>query len=152
MLVRSGAPRLVRPAPRYVWHAVHPEDEKRRAPGRAAGGRRSSRIQSATSPPAAVVGVGVEPPQPAMRTARLKRSPARTPVCLLAALRRLEENGELVQPLVAERLELRHGRTRVDARRALQVPDLEVDTETRRTDVRQVRRTEVRRARAEVCM
>src|SRR5437868_4991067 len=66
----------------------------------------------------------------------------------LRALRGLEKDREVVEGLGAERLEPRHRRARVDARRALQVADLEVDAEMLRSDRRQVGCTEVRRAGA----
>src|SRR5439155_171086 len=69
---------------------------------------------------------------------------------LLLALRGLEEGRQLPEPPVPERGEFRHRRARHDARRALQVVDLERDAEVSGADRRQVRRAEVRRAGAEV--
>src|SRR5919198_409829 len=62
---------------------------------------------------------------------------------LLLSLRSLEEDRELAQVGVAERVELRHRRAGVDARRTLEVADLEVDAEILRADVRQVGRAEL---------
>ena len=56
---------------------------------------------------------------------------------LVRALGRFEEDGELVQARGSERFEGRHGRARVDAGRALQVVDLELDAEISRPDGRQ---------------
>src|SRR5712691_2678837 len=69
---------------------------------------------------------------------------------LLRTLRRLEERGELPQVLLAERVELRHGRARIDTRRALQVPDLEVDPLVLRTLGGKVRRPELRPADTQI--
>src|SRR5216684_2512625 len=81
-----------------------------------------------------------------------KTRTARSGGPLLRPLRRLEEDGELVERIRPERLERRHRRARVHARRALEVAHLEVDTEVLRADVRQVGRAQVRRAGAEVGM
>src|ERR671934_2392893 len=71
--------------------------------------------------------------------------PRKTCTRLLLPLRRLEEDGELAEVRLAERCELRHRRARIDARRALEVVDLELDAQMLRTDVRQVGCAEVRR-------
>src|SRR5262245_7577729 len=68
---------------------------------------------------------------------------------LLLALGGLEEDREVVEPCVAQRRELRHRRAGVDARRAREVANLEVDAEVARADVGEVRRAEVGRPRAE---
>src|SRR5689334_1469116 len=68
----------------------------------------------------------------------------------LRALRRLEEDREIVQVLVAETREGRHRRARVHARRALEVPDLEVDAELLRPDRREVRSAGEAAARVDV--
>src|SRR5207302_5054457 len=49
IVVRSGAPRLEPPAPRYVWQAVQPATAKTFAPGTAAGGSFSALTQCGTS-------------------------------------------------------------------------------------------------------
>src|SRR5712691_1105464 len=75
---------------------------------------------------------------------------SKSPKALLRTLRRLEERRELPQVLFAERVELRHGRTRIDTRRAFQVPDLEVDPLVLRTLGGEVRRAELRPTAAEI--
>src|SRR5437763_1522299 len=82
-------------------------------------------------------------------TSTLREQPTRAEG-LLAALRGLEEGGERLQvrrPLVRER---RHRAARLDARRALQVGDLEGDALVLRALVAEVGRTEVVAADAEV--
>src|SRR5207237_1750806 len=69
---------------------------------------------------------------------------------LLRSLGRFEEVRERGQVLVAETRERRHRRTGVDAARALQVGDLELDALVLRALRREVRRAEVRGARAEI--
>jgi len=59
---------------------------------------------------------------------------------LADAFRRFKEHSELVQPSLAEGSELRHRRGGVDAGRALQVVDLELDAEVVRADRGQIRR------------
>jgi hypothetical protein len=59
---------------------------------------------------------------------------------LADAFRRFKEHRELVQPSLAEGSELRHRRAAVDAGRALQVVDLELDAEVVRADRGQIRR------------
>src|ERR1700737_4858380 len=61
-----------------------------------------------------------------------------------------EERRELLQRRRAERLERRHRRAGVDAGRALEVTDLEVDAEVLRADVRQIRGAEVGGAGTEI--
>src|SRR3954454_5621904 len=69
---------------------------------------------------------------------------------LVRALGGFEEQRELAQAVGTERGERRHRRALIDARRALQVVDLELDTQVSRADVGQVRRTEVLPSRAVV--
>src|SRR5437879_3282885 len=69
---------------------------------------------------------------------------------LLRTLRGLEEVREVPQVHLAELVEMRHRRPRGDAGRALQVVDLELDPAALRTLLRQIGRTQVGRARAEV--
>src|SRR5206468_3630872 len=76
-------------------------------------------------------------------------APAPRPV-LLGTLRGLEEGRELGQLLVAEGGEARHRRARVDAARALQVVDLELDSLVLGALGAQVGRAEVRAPGAEV--
>src|SRR5581483_5186221 len=57
------------------------------------------------------------------------------PSGLPLALGGLEEDRELVEVGLAERLELRHRRARVHARRAFEVVDLELDAEVARPDI-----------------
>src|SRR5439155_22312798 len=82
-------------------------------------------------------------------TGTLREQPTRSGP-LLAALRRLEEDGqrpEVLGPLVGE---LGHRAARIDARRALQVGDLEGDALVLRAFIAQVRRAEVVAADAKV--
>src|SRR5262249_1399194 len=69
------------------------------------------------------------------------RRPRGDAAVLLAALRRFEEVGELLETLRTEVLERRHRRTGVHARRARKVPNLEVDALVLRTLGREVGRT-----------
>src|SRR5437762_14101423 len=69
---------------------------------------------------------------------------------LLRALGTLEERGELLETRGTKSPERRHRRARVDARRALQVRDLEREALVLRTLGRQVRRAREPTARAEV--
>src|SRR6478672_5535192 len=69
---------------------------------------------------------------------------------LLGTLGGLEEDGELVQVVVAEIGERRHRRARVDATRALEVVDLELDALVLRALGGEIGRAEVRAARAEI--
>src|SRR6476646_11577957 len=69
---------------------------------------------------------------------------------LLGTLGGLEEDGELVQVVVAEIGERRHRRARVDAARTLEVVDLELDALVLGALGGEVRRAEVRAAGAEV--
>src|SRR3954465_2723572 len=71
---------------------------------------------------------------------------------LLRTLGRLEEDRELVQVLVAERREGRHRRPGIDAARALEVVDLELDALVLRSLLGEVWRAEVRGAGAEVAV
>ena len=69
---------------------------------------------------------------------------------LLAALRRLEEDGQRLQVLGALAVEARHRAPRIDASRAFQVRDLECDALVLRALVAQVGRAEVVTPDAEV--
>src|SRR6266540_4666730 len=69
---------------------------------------------------------------------------------LTRALRGLEEDGELFQVGVAELPEARHLRARIDAARALEVVDLELDPLVLRALLRKGGRAEVRRAGPEI--
>src|SRR5437868_8806365 len=84
-------------------------------------------------------------------TSTLREQPTRAEG-LLAALRSLEEGGERLQVLRALVRELRHRAARIDARRALQVGDLEGDALVLRPLGAEVGRTEVVAADAEVGM
>src|SRR6266542_1600233 len=88
------------------------------------------------------------------RTTRQERTapcPAPKPgALLLAALGGLEEDGELLEVVLAEVCERRHGRARICRARVLEVLDLEVDALPLGAFRRQVGGAEVRRAGAEV--
>src|SRR5438128_4229667 len=84
-------------------------------------------------------------------TSTLRKQPTRAEG-LLAALRGLEEGGERLQVLRALVREGRHRAARIDARRALQMRDLEGDALVLRALGRQVRRAEEVAPRAEVGM
>src|SRR5947199_3441532 len=71
---------------------------------------------------------------------------------LLRALGRLEEGCELPEIVRAEVLEARHRRAGVDAGRALEVVDLELDPLLLRAFVRQVRSARKAAARPQIAM
>src|SRR5215217_7353785 len=71
---------------------------------------------------------------------------------LLRTLGGLEEDGELVQVVLPERGERGHRRAGIDAARALEVVDLELDALVLRALLGQVRGTQVGRAGVEVGM
>src|SRR4029077_19484371 len=87
------------------------------------------------------------PPPAARGTSNASRTSRRIPLDstpLLLALGGFEEERQLFQALGAEGGGRRHRRARIDARRAFEVGDLELDAQVARADVGQVRRPQVR--------
>src|SRR6266542_819599 len=78
--------------------------------------------------------------------------PRKTRTPLLSSLRRFEERRERAQVLLAARVEMGHRRTGVDAARALEVADLELDPLVLGAFAREVGRAELGAAGAEVRM